>query len=407
MDGKELFSNIILSLNSYLGFNDQDVIDLIDTDENLEDGISWLLSLNPPSPFDSFITSLDKIRANNTDNFLSVPYSNTGNVHTIDFNQPKFANKNRRFAFSNQEFGFVSTKVLFDNGVLIDFSTGNNGIIWKQLEEYFERNYSAINKANIDSFFDFISNTDLEKGIVINKTTVPFNEDTHYPYIYLSYLNESNSIVLPESLKYNPTSLNSSLVYDNTKNYEQYFDIYDVLNELNQAPDILNRFLRLYHTMEYFVYRVYLVNLVNRVGSSKLFVREFITSAENMKKGEKESFKKNFREIFNNNLNTQIEPALTPLVNQDVIDFLKEKNIVKGFDTNDIGKISELIYGLRCCIVHNKESEYHMTISNSEEYDVIIPLVRKILELFEELVIEKILRNHAAVNYSQKTVNIY
>ncbi|MCR9066067.1 MAG: hypothetical protein NXI00_19005 [Cytophagales bacterium] len=407
MNGKELFSKIILSLNSYLGFNDQDVIDLIDTDENLEDGISWLLSLNPPAPFDSFVTSLDKIRENNIDNFLSVPYSNTGNVHTINFDQPKFDNKNRRFAFSNQEFGFVSTKVLFDNGALIDLASDNNGIIWKQLEEYLERNYSAISTANINSFFDIIRNTDLEKGIVINKTTEPFNEDIHYPYIYLSYLNESNSIVLPQNLKYTPSSLNTSLAYDNTKNYEQYFDIYDVLNELNQAPDILNRFLRLYHTMEYFVYRVYLVNLVSRVGTSKLFVREFITSAENMKKSERESFKKNFKIIFSNNLTPQIEPALTPIVNQDVIDFLKEKNIVQGFVTNDIGKISELIYGLRCCIVHNKESEYHMTISNSEEYEKIIPLIRKILELFEELVIEKILQNHAAINYSQKTVNIY
>lgn len=407
MNGKELFSKIILSLNSYLGFNDQDIIDYIETDENLEDGINTLLGLNPPSPFDVFINSLNKLRDNNTDNFLSIPYSNVGNVHIIDFSQPKFKNKNRRFAFSNNEFGFASTKVLFDNGNLIDLSAESHGLIWKQIEVFLERNYSNIDLATVNQFFDFIRDLDSKKGIVINKTPNVFDEDIHYSYIYLSYLNESKSIVLPQNLTYNPTTLNSALVYDNTKNYEQYFDIYDVLNELNQAPDILNRFLRLYHTLEYLVYRVYLVNLVNRVGGSKLFVREFITSAENMKKGEKDSFKKNFKEIFNTDLNPKIQPDLAPLSTPDVILFLKDKNIVNGFDASNIQKVSELIYGLRCCIVHNKESEYHMTISNSEDYEIIIPLIRKLLEVFEELVIGKIFQNHSAINYAQKSVNLY
>lgn len=407
MNGKELFSKIILSLNSYLGFNDQDIIDYIETDENLEDGINTLLGLNPPSPFDVFINSLNKLRDNNTDNFLAIPYSNVGNVHIIDFSQPKFKNKNRRFAFSNNEFGFASTKVLFDNGNLIDLSAESHGLIWKQIEVFLERNYSNIDLATVNQFFDFIRDLDSKKGIVINKTPNVFDEDIHYSYIYLSYLNESKSIVLPQNLTYNPTTLNSALVYDNTKNYEQYFDIYDVLNELNQAPDILNRFLRLYHTLEYLVYRVYLVNLVNRVGGSKLFVREFITSAENMKKGEKESFKKNFKEIFNTDLTPKIQPDLAPLSTPDVILFLKDKNIVNGFDASNIQKVSELIYGLRCCIVHNKESEYHMTISNSEDYEIIIPLIRKLLEVFEELVIGKIFQNHSAINYAQKSVNLY
>lgn len=407
MNGKELFSKIILSLNSYLGFNDQDIIDLIETDENLEEGISQLINLTPPLPFVDLLTSLEKLRDRDDDNFLSTPYSNAGNVHVIDFTEDKFKFKNRRFAYSNGEFGFLSTKVLFDNGSLIDLSDPDNGIIWKQIEEYLERNYYETNNAKINLFFDFLISTDLEKGIVINKTPEAFNEDIHYPYIYLSYLNDSNSIFLPQELKYNPNSLNSTLSFDNTKDYEQYFDIYDVLNELNQAPDILNRFLRLYHTMEYLVYRVYLVNLVSRVGSSKLFVREFITSAENMKKGERDSFKKNFKEIFSTDLAPTISPSLAPLVDQNVKDFLKEKNIVKGFETNNIEKISELIYGLRCCIVHNKESEYHMTISNSEDYEIIIPLIRKSLVIFEKLVIDKILENHPSINYPQKSINLY
>lgn len=406
MNGKELFSKIILSLNTYLGYNDNDLIDLIDTDGDLDNGILRLLELTPPAPFDIFINSLKKITYNNFSNFLSTPYSITGNVHIIDFSQPKFNNKNRRFAYSNLEFGFLSTKILFDNNQLIDLSDMKFGLIWKQIEEYFERNFSTLNMGNINLFYEILRNYDIEKGIVINKTINAFNEDLHYPYIYLSNLNDCNSILLPNELKYAPSTLSSSFTFDSTKNYEQYFDIYDVINELNQAPDILNRFLRLYHTIEYLVYRVYLVNLVTRVGSSKLFVREFITSAENMKKGEKDSFKLNFKMIFDSD-RSFIASNLRPLSTHPVKDFLATKKIVSDFQPDNISKIAELIYGLRCCIVHNKESEYHMTISNSDEYSVIIPLIRKLLETFEDLVIKKITQNHSTINYPQKTVNLY
>ena len=212
-------------------------------------------------------------------------------------------------------------------------------------------------------------------------------------------------------MKYGNTTIYPALTFDSTKDYEQYFDIYDVLNELNQSPDILNRFLRLYHTFEYLVYRVYLVDLVNRVGSSRIFVREFINSAESMKKGEKESFVKNFDKIFASDLTSDlaptISPALNPVSGANVITFLKDKKIVVDFNPNSIKKISELIYGLRCCIVHNKESEYHISISNSENYQEIIPLIRKTLEVFEALVIKKISDNYNDIKYGQKTVQLY
>ncbi len=407
MTGKELLSKVILSLNAYLGFNDQDLIDLIELDENLEDGIQWLLSLNPPLVFEQFVNSLDIIRQNNKGDFLNNPYTIIGTQINIDFNQLKFKNRIRRFAYSNTEYGFVATSALFDNLDLINLSESENELIWKQVEEYLERCYSIANNALINNFFDLLNTQNKTTGLVINKSGILFDEDKHYPYIYLSFLNESQSIMLENDLKYSITNIYPALTYDNTKDYEQYFDIYDVLNELNQSPDILNRFLRLYHTFEYLVYRVYLVNLVNRVGSSRIFVREFINSAESMKKGEKESFIKNFNKIFSPDLAPLIYPALSPVSNAFIITFLNDKKIVSGFNPNSIIKIAEFIYGLRCCIVHNKESEYHISISNSEDYKVIIPLIRKTLETFEGIVIKKISDNFNDINYSQKTVHLY
>ncbi len=407
MTGNELLSKVILSLNTYLGFNDQDLIDIIDIDDNLEEGLQWLLLLNPPPIFQKFIKSLEQIRKDNKGGFLSLPYTIIGNPTKIDFSQPKFQNRNRRFAYSNTDYGFVSSSTLFDSGDIIDLSKPNFEIIWKQIEEYLERCYSIVNNVFINEFFDIISNLDLNKGLVINKSAIPFDEDKHYPFIYLSFLNDAKSILLQSDLKYSKTLIYPGLSFDSTKDYEQYFDIYDVINELNQSPDILNRFLRLYHTFEYLVYRVYLVDLVNRVGSSRIFVREFINSAESMKKGEKESFIRNFSKIFTPDLVSIIKPALTPVANANEITFLRDKKIVDGFSPSSIRKVAEFIYGLRCCIVHNKESEYHISLSNTNDFQTIIPLIRKSLEVFEYLVIKKISDNYTDIKYGQKTVQLY
>lgn len=407
MTGAELFGHIILFLNVHLGYNDDDLRDIVETDENLEEGFVYLNMLNPPGQLPHFIESLDRIRIANPGNFLNTPYSNVGNAHTIDFSQPMFKGKNRRFAYGDATFSFFSSKALFDNGSIVDLSSTRHEIIWKQVEFFLEQIYTHPDLTLQAKFFDTIKDSNPDVGFTVLKNGDVFDEHKHYSYFYLTFLNNSNSVLLPEELKYTVPQILPGVSYDSTKNYQQYFDLYDVLNELNQAPDILNRFLRLYHTLEYLVYRVYLVELVNKVGNSSLFVREFISSAESMKAKEKESFLKNFEKIFDGDMTATIKPELDLETNPTVVAFLRDKNIVKGFDTALVKKVSELIYGIRCSIVHNKESEYHLTISNSEDYQVIIPLITKILEVFEKLVLKKVSENNPVIHYRQEQLNLY
>ena len=155
--------------------------------------------------------------------------------------------------------------------------------------------------------------------------------------------------------------------------------------------------------MEYLVYRVYLVDISNQVGSNKFFIREFGTQ---MKIAEKETFIENFKRIFTTNL-PQIRIDLNSVTNQPVKDFLRDKNIVKGFDTSNIDRVAALIYGLRCSIVHNKESGYHLTLATEEEYRIIIPLIRQTLKTMEYLVIQKIADNDLTIKYPRREMNLY
>lgn len=406
MTGKELISQLIVFLNEYLGFNDETVLEKVILDEDLVSALMTLNTLGPSSNFSIFINSLINIVNVNNEDFLSNNYGINGQIEQIDFTIVELQGKKRSFYYSDTDFGFFSTSILFNSGVLVDLSTTENQLLWKQIEEFIERCYSMPDLSLLNIFFDAINGLNLNLGFILNKQSIALNHERHFSYIYLSFLNSSNSLILKQDLKYTIPQINPTLHLDNTKNYEQFFDIYDVINEINMSPDILTRFLKLYHTLEYLVYRVYLVDLSNRVGANKFFVREFAISAERMKVREGDTFVDNFKKIFISDL-PQISLDLTPVTSIPVKDFLRDKNIVRGFDHTNIDRIARLIYGLRCSIVHNKESEYHLTIATSEDYQIIIPLISEVIRSMEFLVIQKIADNDLSINYPRREMRLF
>lgn len=405
MTGKEMITDVLLSLQVYLAIADDDFDEKLIIDEDLNGAIAQLRTNPLPIVFDDFVRYLFALIAEDRDNFLGDTYATSGTIHLIDFTLPNLDKKNRAFSYSDLEFSFFSAKALMNSGILTDFSHSDNGMLWKQMQTFFERDHSP-KQNNINFFFDSLANNDMTKGFVVKHIGAAFEAERHYSYIYLSFLNSSNAVPLPRILNYTSTGLNPALSFTTTVEYEQYFDIYDVLNELNQAPDMLSRFLKLYHVLEYLMYRVYLVDLVGRVGRNKFFVREFITSSERMKKGEKDTFILNFSKIFAAD-RPEFSTSLSAHVNVNVNNFLRDNKLVSGFSAANLTKVAELIYGIRCSIVHNKESEYHLTVSFYDDFIQIIPLLKALMKSLEKLVIEKIKTNHANIKYPQREVNLF
>lgn len=405
MQGKELLLKFASFLKNDLNINDQELADYI-ADENLRNALDTLRGLimadNPM--LSNFI---DKINSINQDAFINQDIElASGGIEFIDFNDQKYISKNRAFYYSNTEFGFFSSKTLFKDGNFVDFSEDRYNNLTKQILEYIRVCFEdeTTNADKINEFIACIKNTDTQKGfIIIKQTTADINCLKIYHYIYMDYLKEFKHIEIPDLLIYTPQT-RSNLSFDNTKDYEQFLDIFDVLNELNKAEDILTRFLKLYHALEYLVYRVYLVDLAKRVASNKIFVREFINTSETMSKAEKKVFKENFIEIFPTL--PDISTIFTAPEKSTQRVFLNDKKIVISFDFTP-NKIADFIYGIRCCIVHNKESEFHLTLSNYEEYEVIIPLIKAIIKVLEDAIIQKIATSDDAITYTQQTINLY
>src|ERR1039457_6328961 len=185
MTGKELLSRFILTINQYLGFNNEFVLKNIIVDKNLSNALAILKTLTNNADFVKLIDSLDKIILADTDNFLSSNYSVSGTIQVIDFALPIFEKKNRAFAYSDSDFGFFSTKSLLQGNSIVDISLPQFAMLWKQIQEFLERCYAISNEDKITILLDCIKNGNIHTGFVINKNGIVFDDNRHYSYIYL------------------------------------------------------------------------------------------------------------------------------------------------------------------------------------------------------------------------------
>jgi hypothetical protein len=173
---------------------------------------------------------------------------------------------------------------------------------------------------------------------------------------------------------------------------EQFSDALQVLSECFAEDDVLNRFLRLYQAIENFMVRRQVITVQNGVGQKAFSIRDFRRLYDHVDKSEHDSLKDLLQRalsiatlISGNSLANiianrwSVEVAQSP--NQSVIanDLLRTFGALPKnggtFDTalahqnllnaNERHKtFGILVYGFRNMIVHNKETEFHLTHSS-------------------------------------------
>ncbi len=70
-------------------------------------------------------------------------------------------------------------------------------------------------------------------------------------------------------------------------------------------------------------------------------------------------------------------------------------------------KIATFIYDVRCAIVHNKESEFHITYSNVDKYRCLLPLMKEILSQMPGIVMRCLNKNNVGIAYSVPDLKLY
>lgn len=218
--------------------------------------------------------------------------------------------------------------------------------------------------------------------------------------------------------------------------YQQFYDSIDIISEYNYQKDILDKYLRIYHVLENFMYKAALVALEKDAGGQIFSVRDFKRMYDNINDSEHNMLKKLFEEILNleyspgTTFKTKIITEWNSLIPHHFPDDTKINSLLKilnvkttkggdidfSYITNPINplhhSLSKLIYMLRNSIVHNRETEFHLTHLKLLSHPTLDDTAKTILETFllprlEEIVFSLITTKNDLVWYDNSVLKLW
>ena len=338
-------------------------------------------------------------------------YCKIKTIYIVDNSTEKFKGKVRNFSFADTKGrGAVISKSFFVNMNLLKNVLNEND--FQELKgNIFELIvYLGSHDQEIEKFLNFLFEDTAKNSLVLIKKDETLAEEELYTFLYLNYLAKGYKTKLDDKVIYNyqlNPNMESKIKSLNDLKLSQFFEIFDVFDEYQHTTDVLSRFLKLYQIIEYLLIRVMLVKIQQRTGQHKQFLRVLM----GIKK--RDDFDKRlFRELFDNERNDLINWLRNLVTDNDesikneIERFLnKPVDITQNSDEYWLNLLVGLLYQLRNSIVHNKESEYHITIHSTTPS--IADLLREILSKFENIILEKLVENNEKISYTSRELWLY
>ncbi|MBY8021283.1 hypothetical protein KW439_10020 [Vibrio fluvialis] len=179
------------------------------------------------------------------------------------------------------------------------------------------------------------------------------------------------------------------------KPYSQFLETLIILSEANDRADVLGKYLHIYHVIESFMHKVPLVHLSDTSSGNVFKIRGFKNLFKEIERSERDSLNRlfnkprfgairywdlelgsafnnnTFEEVITDNLNRlQTLPAYDESKYNDFFYSLGFTNNDGEPDTAGFTKFKnsptakryvDILYLIRCSIVHNKETEFHIS----------------------------------------------
>lgn len=365
--------------------NVEDFFDLTQYDM----GCNELMSIQKTSDFNKILTHiLDNIEDDNEiENILSVR-------HCTVCSEDK--SRLMPFCYKSTDFAVMPVKIITEQGNAEDVDSDCLKIL-----DLIWYTYSS-NSEDLKYVWECCQGEHKNDYFLLTQESNTDNDWRLYSYGYYCFVNKSK-FQMPDILKYEENKeFVADIQYDADNKYEQYFDVYNIMSESKYSRDILTRYLRMYQILEYLGYRKALADMTKGNIKENGFVRNVINKANRGSSGELSELKNGLSSAFP--LNGIIAESD---ITQSQNDFIKNKLMIKNGNHDD-AKLWEIIYKLRNCIVHNKESELHFTYTNTINYSDGIDLMKILIEKIEPQIIE-VINNHDnnIFEFDDKTVRLY
>jgi hypothetical protein len=205
--------------------------------------------------------------------------------------------------------------------------------------------------------------------------------------------------------------------------YQQWSETINVLSEYNSRDEILLKFLTIYHVIENFMFKHPIVELERQRNGGMFSIRDFRRLYSGVNLNEIEALKKLFKVVFEMQASAQKKfkehliqrfQGLAPIaaLKTDISTALATLGLDFTFSSfneqSALSCFSKLVYETRNSIVHNKETEFHLTYASLGAN----PALRKIIEQFllpslEEICFALISKPNNELWYKNKALHLY
>lgn len=207
--------------------------------------------------------------------------------------------------------------------------------------------------------------------------------------------------------------------------YEQFKEPFEMLSEINSRKTVIDSYLSAYHTLENYMVRAKIVEVEkSHTGSTFFGIRNFKRMSIALGDGEAQQLQHLFEvcwdltiggmtlEAFASHQVNHLTNAVGGFQSNKLQSFLKKLGATADFSTENKNNkriaIAKLIYQIRCSIVHNKETEYHISnkeLENSTNLmvltDLCIPIMHRLAFGLPSIWPENPIR------YSRKSIDLY
>jgi hypothetical protein len=216
-------------------------------------------------------------------------------------------------------------------------------------------------------------------------------------------------------------TFNSSLaLYCPSMSYAQFDDVINILGEYNNRQDTLAKYLSIFHIIENFMFKFPIVKLERSSGGQMFSIRDFKRLYKSVDVNEQKAvtnlFNNSFKLPFNGEtLNKYLYRKWEAFKSTHILDMSNIRNFtikLTSMDAELINEvefcnfISKVVYQIRCSIVHNKETEFHIS---SENYPTGCRLIIEeyILGMLEEVMFFLLSSENDIVWYRNDSIKLW